>query len=140
MDDTGDRPRTLEDIEREHLLRTLARTRIPRAEPPMIHSTEIAEVDARSPICREWNFYRFEVGRLLAEGYEGKWVMIEGEEIVGLWETSAHTAAYRRTRLPNTKVFVKQLRTWETLDDLKCHHIHLFNRPSVRRYPYGEKE
>ena len=106
----------------------------------MIHFTEIVEVDERSPICREWNFYRREVGHLLAEGYEGKWVMIQGEEIVGLWETSDHAAAYLRTRLPNTKVFVKQIRTWETLDELKWHHTYVFNRPGVQRYPYSAKE
>lgn len=35
----------------------------------------------------EWNTYCREAGRLLAEGHEGKHVLIKGKEIVGLFET-----------------------------------------------------
>jgi len=40
-----------------------------------------------SPLRVEWEFYRKEVGRLLAEGHEGRHVLIKGEEILGIFET-----------------------------------------------------
>ena len=41
----------------------------------------------------EWNTYRREVGRLLAEGHEGKWVLIKGETVVGLYNTADEAMA-----------------------------------------------
>jgi hypothetical protein len=67
--------------------------RIPHEPPPAvparqtIHYAELPEDSSNSPIAKEWNFYRREVGRLLAQGQEGKWVLITGEEVIGIWET-----------------------------------------------------
>ncbi len=51
-----------------------------------------------SQIETEWNFFRREWPRLLAEGHEGRWVLIKGEEIIGFFDTSdeAITAGYER--------------------------------------------
>jgi hypothetical protein len=70
----------------------------PPGEPRTIHFTELPEGRPDSPIAREWNLYRREVGRLLAEGHEGRWVLIKGEEIIGLWdsEEEASAVAYRK--------------------------------------------
>jgi hypothetical protein len=54
---------------------------------PTIPYTALAEAPPDSPIATEWNFYRREVGPLLAAGNEGKWVLIKGEQIVGIWDT-----------------------------------------------------
>jgi hypothetical protein len=70
---------------------------MPQPERPTIHYTELPE-DTQGPIADEWNFYRREVGRLLAEGHEGKWVLIKGEKIIAIWDTEeqAHEAALQR--------------------------------------------
>ncbi len=52
-----------------------------------IHYTELPPDNTNGPLSTEWNFYRREVGRLLAEGLEGKWLLIKGETIVGIWDT-----------------------------------------------------
>jgi len=44
----------------------------PPPQRQTIHYTELPEDASESPIAREWNFYRREAGRLLAEGHEGK--------------------------------------------------------------------
>jgi hypothetical protein len=51
-----------------------------------------------SSIAQEWDVYRREVGRLLAEGHEGKFVLIKGDEIVGIYPTheEAERAGYER--------------------------------------------
>ncbi len=40
-----------------------------------------------SLLAVEWETYRREVGRLLSEGLEGKFALIKGEQIVGVYET-----------------------------------------------------
>ena len=47
---------------------------------------------------QDWNVYRREVGRLLAEGNEGRWVLIQGEEIVGIWDTEVEAEVVRLER------------------------------------------
>src|SRR5262245_8850172 len=56
-------------------------------ELPDIHHSELPAGDAASPLCREWNTYRREAGRLLAEGHEGKFILVHGETILGLFDT-----------------------------------------------------
>ncbi len=49
--------------------------------------TELPDMVPAGPLCEEWDFYRREAGRLLAEGHEGKFVLLKGQEIVGLYDT-----------------------------------------------------
>ena len=49
--------------------------------------TELPPANPDSPLAAEWETYRREVGRLLAEGQEGKYALIKGEEIIGIFET-----------------------------------------------------
>lgn len=58
------------------------------SEPATIHCTELPEAQPGSVLSKEWNTYRREVGRLLAEGHEGAFVLIRGDEIIGIWPTA----------------------------------------------------
>lgn len=49
--------------------------------------TELPPANPSSPLAAEWETYRREVGRLLAEGQEGKYALIKGDEIIGIYET-----------------------------------------------------
>ncbi len=65
-----------------------ARGQPPRpAERPTIHYTDLPEAPPGDVLCQEWNTYRREVGRLLAEGHEGQFVLIKGERIVSIHES-----------------------------------------------------
>src|SRR6478672_78125 len=68
------------------------------AEAPTIPYTELPESQPDSPLAREWNFYRREVGRLLNEGLEGRWVLIKGEDLIGIWDRQADADAVRLER------------------------------------------
>ncbi len=63
-----------------------------------IHHTELSEATPNEPLAEEWNTYRREVGRLLAEGQQGWHVLIKGGEIVGIFDTSsaAYEAGWKR--------------------------------------------
>jgi hypothetical protein len=59
--------------------------------------TELPAGNPDSPLAADWNFYRREVGRLLALGHENRWVLIKGEVIVGIFdaEDDARAVALR---------------------------------------------
>jgi hypothetical protein len=82
-------------------------------EPAAIDWTDLAEAPPDSPIATEWNYYRRQVGRLLAEGHEGRWALIQGEQIVGIWDTLEEANEVQATLTQG--VMVKQIMTRETL-------------------------
>jgi hypothetical protein len=45
------------------------------------------DLPADSPIRVEWDLFRRERPRLLNEGHEGRWVLVKGEEIVGVFSS-----------------------------------------------------
>jgi hypothetical protein len=49
--------------------------------------TQLPEVKSGEALAAESNTYRREVGRLLAEGQEGRHVLIKGETILGIYDT-----------------------------------------------------
>jgi hypothetical protein len=51
-----------------------------------IHHTELPEAPPGDVLSLEWNTYRREVGRLLAEGHAGKFVLIKGSQVVALYD------------------------------------------------------
>ena len=86
---------------------------MPPRERPMLHYTELAVAPPDSPIATEWDFYRRQVGRLLAEGHEGKWVLIKGEQLVGIWDTLEEANEAQRSLTP--PAMIKQILTHERL-------------------------
>jgi hypothetical protein len=89
---------------------------------PTIHYTELPPAQAGSPIAQEWETYRREVGRLLAEGHEGRTVLIKGDRIVGLFDTDdeARTAGANMFLLDS--YLIQQVRTHEPLYfHLRCY-------------------
>jgi hypothetical protein len=60
---------------------------LPPVETPSIHYTELPEASPDSPLYQAWNTYRRDVGRLLAEGHEGKFVLIKDEAVIELYDT-----------------------------------------------------
>src|SRR5437868_3856214 len=78
--DELERERTLiEKIHRQAVEPYRQSPPLPPVEPPTIPCTELPEAKPDSPLYHEWNYYRREVGRLLAEGQEGRFVLIKGE-------------------------------------------------------------
>jgi hypothetical protein len=70
----------------------------PAAEPLSISYTELPAAKPGSPLYREWETYRREAARLLAEGNAGRHILIKGTQIIGIWNThdEAATAGYLR--------------------------------------------
>src|SRR5262249_34165712 len=68
--------------------------------PNNISYRDLPPAQPGSQLAVEWDFYRQEVGRLLAEGHAGRHVLIKGAEIIGIYATheEALSEGYRRFR------------------------------------------
>ncbi len=89
-----------------------------------IHYTELLPASLDEPLGVEWEFYRREVGRLLAEGHEGKHVLIKGEEIIGIFDTDreALVEGYKRYLIPREAFLVHQIQTRERISRVSCYY------------------
>ena len=65
-----------------------------------------------SPIKVEWDFFRRELPRLLAEGHEGRWVLIKGEEIIGLFDTFREARSVGTRSYGLAPMLVQQILRW----------------------------
>jgi hypothetical protein len=84
-------------------------SRRPPPEIPTNHYTDLPDCPADSPLATEWNLYRRLVHQLLAEGHEGKWLLIKNQELVGIWDTEAEANGVRVTRFAREPVLMKQI-------------------------------
>lgn len=83
--------------------------------PDTIHYSRLPPAEPGSMIAQEWETYRREAGRLLAEGHEGRFVLIKTDQIIGLFDSreEAHTVGAARFLLG--PYLVQQVRTHEPL-------------------------
>jgi hypothetical protein len=86
---------------------------MPEIAYPTVHYTELLPAQPGSPLAVEWEFYRREVGRLLAEGNEGKHIVIKGEEIIGLYNTHLEALAAANQRFLGQGFLIHQVQTRE---------------------------
>jgi hypothetical protein len=96
---------------------------LPPVEAPTIHYTELPEASPDSPLHQAWETYRREVGRLLAEGQEGKFVLIKDVDVIGLFETwrAAREAGLQRYLL--SPFLVHQVQTREPILRLRGYNL-----------------
>lgn len=83
-----------------------------QTSPNYISYRDLPPMRPDSPLTVEYDLYRKEVGRLLAEGHAGRWILIKNAEM-GIWDTrdEAMTAAYNR--FVGQDFFVQQILEWE---------------------------
>jgi hypothetical protein len=84
-------------------------------ERPTSHYTQLPPLPPGSLFYTERELYRREVGRLIAEGHEGKWLLIKGEEIIGLFDAEAQALDVRADRFFGEPVLVQQILTREPI-------------------------
>lgn len=92
-------------------------------EAVAILHTHLPQARPDSPLLEEWESYRQEVGRLLAEGKEGQFVLIKGRQIIGLYATEREALEHGYRMSPCQAFFVHQVRQREPL--LHCTSVRL---------------
>jgi hypothetical protein len=85
----------------------------PLPVPPEIQHTQLPEDHSGGPLAREWNVYRREIGRLLAEGQEGRFILIKGEDVLGLFDSWDAARAAGLKRFLREPFFVHPIRASE---------------------------
>jgi hypothetical protein len=111
-------PALVEQVHRAALERYREQSPPPSIEPPAVHHTELPEARPGDPVFVEWNCYRREVGRLLVAGQAGRFVLIHGEAILGIWDTREEALAEGRDRCPGQTFLVHQIQERERM--LRC--------------------
>jgi hypothetical protein len=81
-----------------------------------IHHTQLSPSAEDGPQDVEWETYRRVVGDLLAAGHEGKYVVIKGAEVVGLWTTDREAYRAGATRLPGQPFLLHRVAEWEPIN------------------------
>ena len=90
----------------------------PPPKPPRrtsVHYTELTEDHSNDPAAPGWNVYVREVGRLIAEGNEGKWVVIAEGRLIGVYETKQEATGVTAGRKFAWPCTLKQVREHEPL-------------------------
>jgi hypothetical protein len=107
---------------------------LPPVEPPTIHYTELPEAKPDSPLYREWEVYRREAARLLAEGNAGRHVLIKGAQIIGIWDTHNEAAAAGYQRFLGQPFLVHQIqeseRVLRCVTERLCRNLHSPSHPA----------
>lgn len=88
---------------------------LPGNEPATIHYTELTEANPDEVLGQEWNTYRRELGRLLADGHEGKFILIKGETILGIFEREEAAVGEGYHKFLRQGFFVHQIREKEPI-------------------------
>ncbi len=93
----------------------------PPSPPPTIHYTELPAARPGDVLGEEWETYRREVGRLLAEGNEGKYILIKGREIIGIWERQEEALRIAHQKFLLQAFLVHQIQERERFLRLRRH-------------------
>jgi hypothetical protein len=110
-----DKGRSLVEAAHRAAIERLAGQPLPEPAQATIHYTELPEAKAGEALGREWNTYRREAGRLLAEGHDGKYVLIKEEMILGFFDSEDTARAEGSKRFPRQPFLVHQIREREPL-------------------------
>jgi hypothetical protein len=76
---------------------------------------DLPDLPADDPLAQEWKTYKREVARLVAEGNEGKFCLIKGDEIVGIWESFSAAVAAGYERYGLTDLMVREINAIEPI-------------------------
>ncbi len=102
-------------------------------QPPSVSSIELPDLPADSPTHAEWQTYRRELPRLLKEGQAGKFALVKGSEVVGIFATLAEGIAAGREKYLLQPFLVQPIREREPLLRVRGHTLPC--RSSIIRLP-----
>jgi hypothetical protein len=77
--------------------------------------TELPDLPPDDVLAQEWLTYKREMPRLLAEGQEGRFVLIKGEEVIGIWDTWREAVDTGRVRFGMVPLMVHQIQAQERI-------------------------
>ena len=82
---------------------------------PTIHYTQMPAPQPDSPVYQEVLTFRRELPRLLAEGNEGKWALIKGNEIIGVYDSFDDADRVGLKQFLSERYILQPVREWQPL-------------------------
>lgn len=81
----------------------------------VIHYTELVDPPADWVLFPEWKTFRAALPGLLAEGHDGKFALVKGDQIIGVFATLDEGVRAGRERYLMQPFMVQPIRTWEPM-------------------------
>src|SRR5262249_25503484 len=78
-----------------------------------IHYTQVKQPPPDTTVAKEWATYVREMPRWLAEGQEGRFVLIKGDEVIGLYDTRREALDVGRQRFGLVPIMIHGILEWE---------------------------
>jgi hypothetical protein len=103
------------------------------SESPSVYYTQLQDLPADSPIFEEWKTYRRELPRLLKEGLAGKFALVKGREVIGIFANLGEGIQAGRQKYLLQPFLVQPIREREPL--LRMRGYTLPCRSSIIRLP-----
>jgi len=82
---------------------------------PTIHYSKLPKRSADGHVAHEAETFLRELPRLLAEGHEGKWALVKGNQVVGLYDSLDEGERAGRERYMLQPFLVQPVREWQPL-------------------------
>jgi hypothetical protein len=94
---------------------------------PKVHYTKVDPLPPGNALHRESVTLRREMPRLLAEGNEGKFALIKGDEIIGVFEDRREAVRIGREKYLMQPFMVQPILEWETVifQSWRCWPCHI---------------
>ncbi len=83
---------------------------------PSVQYTELPDLPPDHPLAQEWATYKRELPRLLAEGHEGRFVLICNNTLFCPFEEAWQAQLAGFVQYERTPFLVQQIRAWEPMD------------------------
>lgn len=83
------------------------------AQSDTIKYSELPKERAADDAARNWNYYLSEASRLLAEGHEGRWLIVHEGAIVGIWDTEDEARTVASVQFLMEPVLIHRIRDQE---------------------------
>ena len=74
-----------------------------------VHHSELGPYAPGAPTAVEWDVFRSQLGRMLADGRSGQFVLIDGESVVGYFPTFAEAFAAAGTTRHGDRAFIHEV-------------------------------
>ena len=84
-----------------------------------VHYSELADLPEGDPLALELTTYKREAGRLIAEGHEGRFVLIKDGVVIGIWDTEVEALNAGEARFGMVDMMVHQILTRERVYRLR---------------------
>ena len=73
---------------------------------------EVPDIPQREPFAEEWRAFKREAPRLVSEGKAGKFAVLKGDDLVGVWDTLSDADLAGRRQFGGAPFLVQEIQLY----------------------------